>query len=429
MRARPPAVVSPLTLALTTSASIFCAAMRWRSRFTQPRFCSMPLPALKLSPSTRMVAACTPGGNPINMANRSILRMAEVELQPIISARKLTKRVASPEGELTLLAGIDLNIFPGEAVAVVGASGAGKSTLLGLLAGLDLPTTGQGFLDGRELSALDEDGRAQLRAARVGFVFQSFHLLPNLTALENVMLPLELAGHPAARTAAHELLARVGLAPRVQHSPKQLSGGEQRISPKRCAPDYVAQAIPEPGTAWADPRLLGDLGIDVGARLQLGNRILTVTAVISHEPDRGGSLFSIAPRLLINSADVAATGLLQPSSRVQYRLLVAGAPATVAAFRSEVEKNLGRGERLEAVEDARPEMRSALERAHQFLGLASIVSVMLAGVAIAAATRRFVARHLDHVAILRALGATQSVILRIYLWQMLSLALISSARR
>lgn len=202
--------------------------------------------------------------------------------------------------------------------------------------------------------------------------------------------------------------------------------GELRISPKRFAPDHVAQAIPESGTAWADPRLLGDLGIDVGARLQLGNRMFTVTAVISHEPDRGGSLFSIAPRLLINSADVAATGLLQPGSRVQYRLLVAGAPAAVAAFRSEVEKNLGRGERLEAVEDARPEMRSALERAHQFLGLASIVSVMLAGVAIAAATRRFVARHLDHVAILRTLGATQGVILRLYLWQMTLLALAAS---
>src|SRR3569623_893653 len=174
-----------------------------------------------------MVAECIYGGNPIYTANRSILRMAEVELQPIISARKLTKRVASPEGELTLLAGIDLIIFPGEAVAVVGASGAGKSTLLGLLAGLDLPTAGQVFLDGTELSALDEDGRARVRAARVGFVFQSFHLLPNLTALENVMLPQELAGHPKARTDAREQLARDGLAPRVQHYPKQLSSGEQ----------------------------------------------------------------------------------------------------------------------------------------------------------------------------------------------------------
>lgn len=203
--------------------------------------------------------------------------------------------------------------------------------------------------------------------------------------------------------------------------------GELRISPKRFAPDTVANAIPAPGTAWADPRLLGDLGINVGDRLQLGDGMFIISAVISHEPDRGGSLFSIAPRLLINSADVAATGLLQPGSRVQYRLLVAGEAPSVAAFRSEIEKTLGRGERLESVEDARPEMRTALERAHQFLGLASIVSVMLAGVAIAAATRRFVARHLDHVAILRSLGATQRVILAIYLWQMFALAIAASA--
>lgn len=203
--------------------------------------------------------------------------------------------------------------------------------------------------------------------------------------------------------------------------------GELRIAPRRFAPDAAATAIPAPGTVWADPRLLGELGIEVGNTLQLGNSHFIVSAVISHEPDRGGSLFSIAPRLLMNSADVEETGLLQPGSRVQYRLLVAGEPGAVKAFRRDIEKKHGRGERIESVEDARPEMRSALERAHQFLGLASIVSMMLAGVAIAAATRRFVARHLDHVAILRALGATQSVILRIYLWQMLLLALVSSA--
>src|SRR3569833_2401836 len=203
--------------------------------------------------------------------------------------------------------------------------------------------------------------------------------------------------------------------------------GELRISPKRFASDTAATAIPAPGTDRADPRLLGELGIEVGDRLQLGNSHFTVSAVVSHEPDRGGSLFSIAPRLLKNRADIEGTGLLQPGSRVQYRLLVAGERAEVQAFRRDIEKQLGRGGRIVSVEDARPEMRSALERAHQFLGLASTVSVMLAGGAIAAATRRFVARHLDHVAILRALGATQSVILRIYLWQMLSLALISSA--
>jgi len=154
--------------------------------------------------------------------------MPDVQSAAIIVTEGLTKRVTSPEGELTLLADIDLSIFPGESVAVVGASGAGKSTLLGLLAGMDTPTSGRVFLDGVDISALDEDGRARLRAARVGFVFQAFHLLPNLTALENVMLPLELAGRKDARGAAGEVLERVGLARRVRHYPKQLSGGEQQ---------------------------------------------------------------------------------------------------------------------------------------------------------------------------------------------------------
>jgi len=154
--------------------------------------------------------------------------MLDSRSQAIIVTEGLGKRVILPEGELTLLADIDLSIFPGEAVAVVGASGAGKSTLLGLLAGMDTPTKGRVYLDGEEISALDEDGRAQLRAARVGFVFQSFHLLPNLTAMENVMLPLELAGRGNAREAAREVLERVGLAERFQHYPTQLSGGEQQ---------------------------------------------------------------------------------------------------------------------------------------------------------------------------------------------------------
>jgi putative ABC transport system ATP-binding protein len=154
--------------------------------------------------------------------------MSYSQSQAIIVTEGLGKRVALPEGELTLLGGIDLSIFPGEAVAVVGASGAGKSTLLSLLAGMDTPTSGRVYLDGVELSALDEDGRARVRAARVGFVFQAFHLLPNLTALENVMLPLELAGHGNAREAAHEVLERVGLAGRLRHYPRQLSGGEQQ---------------------------------------------------------------------------------------------------------------------------------------------------------------------------------------------------------
>ena len=134
----------------------------------------------------------------------------------------------SPEGRLDLLQGVDLTISAGESVAVVGASGSGKSTLLGLLAGLDRPSSGTVVVDGVDLSSLDEDGRAQVRGEKVGFVFQAFQLLPNLTALENVMLPLELAGRGDARDVAMAVLARVGLDHRGRHYPRQLSGGEQQ---------------------------------------------------------------------------------------------------------------------------------------------------------------------------------------------------------
>lgn len=146
----------------------------------------------------------------------------------MVQAQKLSKRVASPEGTLTLLDEVELAVAAGEACAIVGASGSGKSTLLGLLAGLDSPSSGRVLLDGIDLGTLDEDGRARLRSGRVGFVFQSFQLLPSLTALENVMLPLELAGQNAPDRAAREVLARVALENRMRHYPNQLSGGEQQ---------------------------------------------------------------------------------------------------------------------------------------------------------------------------------------------------------
>jgi putative ABC transport system ATP-binding protein len=147
---------------------------------------------------------------------------------PALATRDLCKQVNSPEGLLTILDGVNLQIAAGESVAIIGASGAGKSTLLALLAGLDEPSSGTVWLDGAELTALDEDGRAAVRARAVGFVFQSFHLLPSLTALENVMLPLELTGERDARKRATETLAQVGLATRARHYPRQLSGGEQQ---------------------------------------------------------------------------------------------------------------------------------------------------------------------------------------------------------
>ena len=146
----------------------------------------------------------------------------------MIETRDLVKSVDTSEGVLTILKGVSLKFEAGEAVAIVGASGSGKSTLLGLMAGLDISSSGEIFLDGHELSSLDEEERAVLRGQLVGFVFQSFQLLPSLTALENVMLPIELKGDAAAREKAVDLLDRVGLTERWHHYPNQLSGGEQQ---------------------------------------------------------------------------------------------------------------------------------------------------------------------------------------------------------
>jgi putative ABC transport system ATP-binding protein len=183
-----------------------------------------------------------------------------MDRKTVLEARSLRKQVTSPEGMLTILDDVNLTVGAGESVAVVGTSGAGKSTLLALLAGLDEPSAGSVWLDGIELSALDEDGRAEVRARHVGFVFQSFHLVPSLTALENVMLPLELAGRADARAAARAVLTQVGLAPRLGHYPRQLSGGEQQ----RVA---IARAfVTRPSVLFADEPT-GNLDTATGQRV------------------------------------------------------------------------------------------------------------------------------------------------------------------
>jgi putative ABC transport system ATP-binding protein len=153
---------------------------------------------------------------------------SETPNSPLIVTEQLGKAVPTSEGTLHILSSVDLIIKSGESIAIVGESGSGKSTLLGLLAGLDTPSTGRVLVAGRDLTRLDEDGRALLRNELVGFVFQSFQLLPGLTALENVMLPLELSDDPQAETAARAMLERVGLSHRLSHTPRQLSGGEQQ---------------------------------------------------------------------------------------------------------------------------------------------------------------------------------------------------------
>ncbi|MEX0733644.1 MAG: ABC transporter ATP-binding protein [Steroidobacteraceae bacterium] len=183
-----------------------------------------------------------------------------MDKKTVLEARSLRKQVTSPEGMLTILDDVSLAVAAGETVAVVGASGAGKSTLLALLAGLDEPSDGEVWLEGIELSALDEDGRAAARAKHVGFVFQSFHLVPSLTALENVMLPLELAGRSDARATARTVLQQVGLGPRLGHYPRQLSGGEQQ----RVA---IARAfVTRPAVLFADEPT-GNLDTATGARV------------------------------------------------------------------------------------------------------------------------------------------------------------------
>ena len=154
--------------------------------------------------------------------------MIENKTNPLLIVNKLHKSVMSPGGQLHLLEEINFEINAGESVAITGPSGAGKSTLLGILAGLDTPSSGEVKIAGEDLFALDEDGRAQLRGRMVGFVFQSFQLLPSLTALENVTLPLELLNIAKPNETATQVLARVGLADRVNHYPRQLSGGEQQ---------------------------------------------------------------------------------------------------------------------------------------------------------------------------------------------------------
>ncbi len=199
----------------------------------------------------------------------------------ILTARNLSKVVPSAEGELTILHELSLELNKGDSLAIVGSSGSGNSTLLGLLAGLDLPSSGEVTLAGQALSTLDEDQRARIRAEHVGFVFQSFQLLDSLNALENVMLPLELDGRKDARERAKHLLERVGLGQRLTHSPRQLSGGEQQ----RVA---IARAFAaEPDVLFADEPT-GNLDSHTGERIsdllfELNKESGTTLVLVTHD--------------------------------------------------------------------------------------------------------------------------------------------------
>jgi putative ABC transport system ATP-binding protein len=215
--------------------------------------------------------------------------------QAAIVVAGLSKRVADASGELTILHSVDFTVQKAETLAIVGASGSGKSTLLGLLAGLDSPSTGSVHLDGSDIYALDEDGRAAVRKAKLGFVFQSFQLLAHLTALENVMLPLELAGDANARAKAEAMLGRVGLSSRLKHYPKYLSGGEQQ----RVA---LARAfVGEPPLLFADEPT-GSLDAATGEAViqlmfELNREHGSTLVLVTHDPSiaaRCGRVITIA---------------------------------------------------------------------------------------------------------------------------------------
>jgi putative ABC transport system ATP-binding protein len=201
----------------------------------------------------------------------------------IVRADGLTKQVATPDHTLVIVRDATFSVGAGESVAILGASGSGKSTLLGLLAGLDVPTSGRAYISGQDLFALDEDGRARLRGQMVGFVFQSFQLLPALTALENVMLPLELNGAGGAAERARQVLERVGLGERVTHYPRQLSGGEQQ----RVA---VARAfVTEPRLLFADEPT-GNLDSTTGEQViellfRMNREQGTTLVLVTHDAD------------------------------------------------------------------------------------------------------------------------------------------------
>jgi putative ABC transport system ATP-binding protein len=201
----------------------------------------------------------------------------------VLESRHVSKQVSSPDGMLTIVDDVSFTVERGQSLAIVGPSGSGKSTLLAILAGLDTPTRGAVFLNGSELTALDEDGRAAARARHVGFVFQAFHLVPSLTALENVMLPLELADAPDAARAARLGLEQVGLGARLGHYPRQLSGGEQQ----RVA---LARAfVGRPDVLFADEPT-GNLDSVTGARVAellfgLNRASGTTLVLVTHERD------------------------------------------------------------------------------------------------------------------------------------------------
>jgi putative ABC transport system permease protein len=203
--------------------------------------------------------------------------------------------------------------------------------------------------------------------------------------------------------------------------------GDIGLSPRHLEVAVPTRGVPARGTVWVDTRMVALLGVDGGQTIELGDRSFTIAGVFERDAEASVGFLSMSPRIVVNALDLPDTGLVQPASRISHRLMLAGPPADIARYRTFVSQRLGAGQRVEDVREARPELRSAMERAERFLGLAALVSVILAGVAVALAARRFLQRHLDACAMMRCLGAPQRQMIGLYLTQFLLLGVVASA--
>ncbi|MBL8398938.1 MAG: ABC transporter permease [Candidatus Accumulibacter sp.] len=286
--------------------------------------------------------------------------------------------------------------------------------------------TAVGFFADRVRQALDRESHQLLGA---DLLLVADHPWPESLTAEAHAAGLQLVDtrtFPSMVSHGKDEAQRAQLAEIKAVGPGYPLRGALRIAPALNAPDALATGVPEPGTVWIDERLAVALAASVGQRLNVGNSVLRVSAILTLEPDRGINFFSVAPRLLMHLDDLPKTGLLQTGSRVAYRLLLAGELPVVKRFQAAVEQRLQRGERIEDPQNGRPEIRSALDRANKFLGLSALLTVVLAAVAMALATRRYVQRHLDPFAVMRCLGATQGMLLRLCLIQFAVLGVLAA---
>lgn len=286
--------------------------------------------------------------------------------------------------------------------------------------------TAVGFFADRVRQALEREANQLLGADLLLIADHPWSAKVGVDARKQGLSVVETRTFPSMVTLGQGVDLRAQLAEIKAVSDGYPLRGSLRTAPAPNAPDSPASGIPAPGKIWIDERLAAALSAGVGESISVGQQALRVDAILTLEPDRGVNFFSVAPRLLMNIADLEATGLIQPGSRVSYRLLLAGEAQAVSAFRGHVESLLGRGERIEDAQNARPEIRRALDRAQQFLGLAALLTVILAAVSVALAARSYMQRHLDPCAVMRCLGATQGFLLRVHLGQFALLGLFSA---